>query len=64
MYALLADAQGNATIVFVIAAISFLIAAVLSWFVEPRSRAFTAVSIGLIFIAIGLIIMVHPDLAP
>lgn len=64
MFALIADAQSNATIVFVIAAIAFLIGAIISWFVEPRSRAFTAICVGLIFIAIGLIVMVHPDIAP
>lgn len=64
MFALIASAQDNATIVFVIAAIAFLIGAVINWFVEPRSRALTALCVGLIFIAVGLIIMVHPDLAP
>lgn len=62
MFALIASAQDNATIIFVLAAIAFLIGAVISWYVEPRTRSFTALCVGLIFIAVGLIIMVHSGL--
>lgn len=50
----LSSAAGN-VILLIVAAIAFIVAAVLAWLVEPRARWATAVSVGLLFLVLAFL---------